>query len=145
MTDGIYQADIMAAAESAIGKGRLEAPQFSTTYDNPLCGDRITVDVSLDAHGDVERIGHVVRGCLLCEASASLLAQVSIGAPPARVHDIAQAIGAFLKRSPDIEAGLPSYAQAFVIFEPVSAHKSRHDCVLLPFYAFAQAFSEAKD
>ena len=46
------------------------APTKSARRDNPLCGDRVTIDVRLDDSGKIAEIAHQVRGCLLCQASA---------------------------------------------------------------------------
>ena len=50
-------------------------PHGSAAIDNPLCGDRVTLDVELGSAGRIARVGHVVRGCLLCEAAAVLIAE----------------------------------------------------------------------
>lgn len=49
-------------------------PTETATVDNPLCGDRVTIDVKL-AGGKLAAIGHQVRGCLLCEAAAATIAR----------------------------------------------------------------------
>ena len=43
------------------------------TRDNPLCGDRVTLDLELD-QDRVSAVAHKTRGCLLTEAAAALLA-----------------------------------------------------------------------
>jgi nitrogen fixation NifU-like protein len=57
MRDDLYQQAIVDLARQAAGQARLEAPQASATVDNPLCGDRVTID--LDFEGDrVRAVGH---------------------------------------------------------------------------------------
>ena len=46
---------ILEPREAGHGSGRLEAPEASVTVDNPLCGDRVTLD--LDAGGRPGRRG----------------------------------------------------------------------------------------
>ncbi len=74
MNDQLYQDRIVALAKAKTGAGRLAAPTKSARRDNPLCGDRVTIDVKLDGAGRIAEIAHQVRGCLLCQASASALA-----------------------------------------------------------------------
>lgn len=135
MTDQLYQDRIMALAKAKIGAGKLNAPTKSVRRDNPLCGDRVTVDVRLDGQGRIAEIAHQVRGCLLCQASASALASVAVGRDAAGIdavrHDAERAMG----REPG-EAHEP-----FSAFTPVSGYKSRHECVLLPFEALKEALS----
>ena len=63
--DDLYQAGIVDAARAAADYPRLDAPDGTATIDNPLCGDRVTMDVTLDGTV-IEAIGQRVRGCLLC-------------------------------------------------------------------------------
>ena len=69
MTDELYHQAILELAKQAGRTPRLEDPDASVTVDNPLCGDRVTLDLRL-ADGRVAAVGHKVRGCLLCQAAA---------------------------------------------------------------------------
>ncbi|MCB1832693.1 MAG: iron-sulfur cluster assembly scaffold protein, partial [Geminicoccaceae bacterium] len=61
MSEDLYQEALVAMAKSGVGAGRLEAPDGTATADNPLCGDRVTVDVRMD--GDrVQELAHKTRG-----------------------------------------------------------------------------------
>jgi nitrogen fixation NifU-like protein len=112
----------------------LASPTKSARRDNPLCGDRVTIDVKV-ADGKIAEIAHQVRGCLLCQASAAALAGVAVGRDAAAVdelrHDAERAIGRESGKAHD----------PFDAFEPVANHKSRHECVLLPFEALKEALS----
>jgi len=134
MSDELYQARIVALAKSKTGAGKLVAPNKSARRDNPLCGDRVTIDVKLD-NGRIAEIAHQVRGCLLCQASAAALASAAVGRDAAGIaelrHDAERAVGR--------EAGKAH--EPFDAFEPVAAHKSRQECVLLPFEALQDALS----
>src|SRR6516225_11892656 len=122
MNDQLYQDRIVALAKAKTGAGKLAAPTKSARRDNPLCGDRVTIDVRLDTDGRIAEIAHQVRGCLLCQASAAALASVAVGRDAKGIsevrHDAERAIG----REPG-KAGEP-----FAAFAPVAAHKSRHEC-----------------
>jgi nitrogen fixation NifU-like protein len=135
MNDQLYQDRIVALAKAKTGAGKLAAPSKSARRDNPLCGDRVTIDVRLDDKGRIAEIAHQVRGCLICQASASALSSVAVGRDKAGIaavrHDAEQAIGR--------ADGEP--AEPFAAFAPVKAHKSRQECVLLPFDALADALS----
>lgn len=135
MTDQLYQDQIVTLAKAKTGAGKLAAPTKSARRDNPLCGDRVTIDVRLDGQGRIAEIAHQVRGCLLCQASASALSSVAVGRDAAGIaavrHDAERAIGRELG-----EAAAP-----FSAFAPVAAHKARQECVLLPFEALKDALS----
>ncbi|MCW5733120.1 MAG: iron-sulfur cluster assembly scaffold protein [Enhydrobacter sp.] len=135
MSDELYQARIVALARSKLGAGKLADPTKSVRRDNPLCGDRVTMDVKLDDTGRILQIAHQVRGCLLCQASAAALVSIAVGRDAGGIaevrHDAERALGR--------EAG--KARDPFDAFEPVAAHKSRQACVLLPFEALKDALS----
>src|SRR5262249_49480806 len=135
MNDQLYQERIVALAKAKTGAGKLSAPTKSARRDNPLCGDRVTIDVRLDDSGKIAEFAHQVRGCLLCQASAAALASVAVGRDAAGMealrHEAERAIG----REPG------TAPEPFDAFAPVAPHKSRHECVLLPLEAVKDALS----
>jgi nitrogen fixation NifU-like protein len=138
MSDELYHRAILELAKKARQASRLDAPQASVTVDNPLCGDRVTLDLSL-ADGRVLEVGHRVRGCLLCQAATAVIAARAPGEAPAALRAVARELGEAIATAPD-RAGRrwPELAA----FAPVQRHKSRHECVLLPFEALAQALDQ---
>jgi nitrogen fixation NifU-like protein len=134
MSDELYQEKIVALAKAKTGAGKLAAPTKTARRDNPLCGDRVIIDVKLDG-GKITEIAHQVRGCLLCQASASALSSLAIGKDAAGVaeirHDAERALGR--------EQGAAH--EPYAAFAPVAAHKSRQECVLLPLEALKDALS----
>ena len=134
-----YHAAIMGAAHRASGKGRLASPDASATVDNPLCGDRVTIDLRWAGPGEggpVSEIGHVVRGCVLCEAAATVIVEAGTGAPAAALRAAADRVRRMLEEGGPSPEGEWRKAEMFI---PVRPHPSRHDCVLLPFQALLEA------
>ena len=137
MIDALYQKDVMRLAASAKGAGKLAQPTATVTVDNPLCGDRVTFDVVLDADKRIQDIAHTVKGCVLCQASASVIGAEAKGETAASLHSVREQLRAILKAGGAAPAdGKWSALAAFI---PVASHKSRHECVLLPFEAVIQA------
>ena len=131
----LYQAAILALAEAATGEGGLPLFDGEATTDNPLCGDRATVQVRVE-NGAVTAVGHQVRGCLLCRAAAAAMARSALGAT---ATDTVRAVDSVL-------AGKPPAAERWAplaAFRPVAARPSRHGCVRLPFEALVAAAAAA--
>ena len=139
MPDSLYHQAILEHAKAAIGAGKLEGATAEATVDNPLCGDRVSVALSLD-DGTVTAIGHEVRGCVLCQASASLLAQHGVGMTADAIRQAADAFEIMIRDGGPVPENWPELAT----FEPVKAARSRHECVLLPFEAATRAL-ESRD
>lgn len=131
MSDDLYQQAIMDMVHRASGQGRLESADGNATLDNPLCGDRVSIEVRR-ADGRIAALAHQVRGCALCKAAATALAEGAVGKDASAIAAAAAQLQAFLKEErPTPPEGWP----ALDAFAPVRAHKSRFDCVLLPFRA----------
>jgi nitrogen fixation NifU-like protein len=133
MSDAMYDAAIVALAKEAAGAGRLEAPDASAECDNPLCGDRITLDLK-GRGGHVDAVGHKTRGCLLTKAAASLIGRHAPGAEAGALAVLEAAVREVLRTGASSNPDL-------ALFAPVAAVRSRHDCVLLPFRALDQAMA----
>lgn len=138
MNDELYHQAILELARKARQASRLEAPQASVTVDNPLCGDRVTLDLTL-ADGRVREVGHRVRGCLLCQAAAVVIGERAPGESPASLRAVARDLSEAITRAP--EAAGTAWPE-LAAFAPVHPHKSRHECVLLPFEALTQALDQ---
>ena len=91
------------------------------------------LDVELASPMRIARVGHVVRGCLLCEAAVVLIAEQ---APQRQIEDL-------LRAGAGVDAALKDGASfpwpALDMFAPVRSVKSRHRCVGLPFEALVAA------
>lgn len=136
MSDALYQQALKDLAQAADGAGRLDMPGASVRLDNPLCGDRITLDLTLE-NGRVTALAHETKGCLLCRAAAALLGRAAPGHSAEELTAAHAEIIALLKG----EIAAPTHWPALASFSPVRAHKSRHGCVLLPFRALQDALA----
>jgi NifU-like protein involved in Fe-S cluster formation len=140
---GIYNARMLRLAAEAAGAGRLDVRDASAEIVNPVCGDRIRVDVRTDG-ARIAALGYEVHACVLTQASASLLGRHAVGRTAAEIRDVAGQIEAMLREEGSAPGGDWS---DYVALEPVRAHSSRHECVMLPPRALLAALDadEAKD
>ena len=131
----------MAHARSPQRAGSLQGPHRRAVVDNPLCGDRVTVDVRI-AGERVADIAQSVRGCALCKASASILAAHAIGSDQAGLRQGRDQVAAMLREDAPPPAG--AFAD-YSVFLPARAARSRHDCILLPFAAVLEAWAAEEE
>lgn len=141
MSDDLYQQGLLALAEA--DPGRLEGATITLSRDNPLCGDRVTLDLRCDAAGRIAALGHEVRGCVLCRAAANLLVQQAAGHDQATLTALHARLRDGLRRRAELPTDMPW--QNLALFEPVTAYKSRHGCVLLPFETAIAALAQCSD
>ncbi len=74
----LYQSVILDHNKSPRNFGEPESSNRHAEGDNPLCGDHISVHVSLE-DGVVRDVGFVGQGCAISTASASLMTDLVKG------------------------------------------------------------------
>ena len=75
MNDDLFREIIIEHSQRPLRHGRLEHPTHHGSGDNPLCGDKISLDLSIDDQGLIQDAAINVVGCAISTASASLMAQ----------------------------------------------------------------------
>ena len=118
---------------------KLAAPTRRAEGFNPLCGDKVTVELDLD--GDVIRdIGFQGSGCAISRASASLMTADVKGKP---IPDAQAAVAEFRAMLTDDAAGDDARERLgkLAVFEGVREFPSRIKCATLPWHTLAAALS----
>ncbi len=133
----LYDRAVRELAAAATSAGSLPQPDASATCSNPMCGDEVRIELALDA-GRIARLAHRTRGCLLCRASASLLAQLAgnCSGDAGQLRGMHWQLAALL-------AGERDEGGNFAMFAPVASRPSRQACVLLPWQALEQALAKS--
>ena len=135
---GIYNAGMLRLAAEAAGAGRLDERAASAEIVNPVCGDRIRVEVRTEG-ARIAALGYEVHACVLTQASASLLGRHAPGRTAAEIRVLAQQVEAMLRE--DGAAPPEGDWSDYAALAPVRAHSSRHECVMLPLRALLAALA----
>jgi nitrogen fixation NifU-like protein len=136
MIPRMYHEEIKTLARLNFATGRLVSPDRSVQLDNPLCGDRVRMDIVVDGAGRVLSLAQETRGCLLCLAASSIVGKYSAGISSGDAERMFDAVTSVLSGRETV-----SKWPEIRLFAPVAEHRSRFDCVLLPFKALLRAFS----
>jgi NifU-like protein involved in Fe-S cluster formation len=135
----LYNTDILRLAASIPHHERLAAPMASAERRSPVCGSRVTVDVSVDREGRVSELGMLVRACALGQASASLMAAHAVGRSADELAAARDALGAWLAGG----GAVPDWP-GLDLFAPALPHSARHPSIRLAFEAAAEAAAAAR-
>ena len=76
--DSIYKEEIIDHYKNPRNFGALDAPDVHVEANNPLCGDKLSMDLHLK-DGVVVDVRFRGRGCAISQASASMLTEVMVG------------------------------------------------------------------
>src|SRR6185437_8622330 len=74
----LYREQILDHARNPHNFGEIEDPDFTYEDSNPLCGDRVRIDVKVE-DGIIADIKFSGRGCAISQASASMLTDMMKG------------------------------------------------------------------
>ena len=85
----IYQEDILDHYENPSNYGTLEDATISYEEDNPLCGDKIRMDLKVE-DGIIQDIRFSGHGCTISQASASMLTEQIKGKPLEEVKKLSR-------------------------------------------------------
>jgi nitrogen fixation NifU-like protein len=77
--DDLYREQIIDRFKNPRSRGTLDPHDFTYEDDNPLCGDRIRIDVRVDADNRVTAAAFSGQGCAISQASADLLTESVVG------------------------------------------------------------------
>ncbi len=76
--DDLFRENILDHYKHPRNRGTLERPDISYEDANPLCGDRIRMDIKVE-HGRIADVRFIGHGCSISQAAASMLCEAVQG------------------------------------------------------------------
>jgi nitrogen fixation protein NifU and related proteins len=144
--ESMYQEIILDHYRHPHNKGLREPYDAQVHHVNPLCGDEVTLRVTIkDAGGEpcVADVSYDALGCSISQASASVMTEALIGKT---VREALEISGAFLELMHSRGTAEPDEELLgdAVAFEGVSKYPARIKCALLSWMAWKDATSQAE-
>ena len=145
--ESMYQEIILDHYRNPHHKGLREPFDAEVHHVNPLCGDEVTLRVTLkDAGGEpaVADVSYDALGCSISQASASVMSDLVIGKAVSEAMTISQA---FLELMQSKGEGEPDedVLEDAVAFAGVSKYPARIKCALLGWMAWKDATAQAME
>jgi len=145
--ESLYQEVILDHYRHPHHKGLREPYHAEVHHVNPLCGDEVTLRVTLkDAGGEpaVADVSYDALGCSISQASVSVMADAIIGKTVREAMDASGAFLELMKSRGEAEPDEDVLGDA-VAFEGVSKYPARIKCALLGWMAWKDATARALD
>src|SRR3984885_6258556 len=143
--ESMYQQIILDHYRNPHHKGLREPFNAEVHHVNPVCGDEVTLRVTLkDVSGEpvVEDVSYDSLGCSISQASASVMTDLVIGKPVAEAMKIGDAFLELMKSKGQLEPDEDVLEDA-VAFAGVSKYPARIKCALLGWMAWKDATAQA--
>jgi len=77
--DDLYREQIIDRYKNPQMRGSLDPHDYTYEDDNPLCGDRIRIDLRVDDEGRINEAAFSGDGCAISQAAADLLTERVVG------------------------------------------------------------------
>ena len=74
--DALYQQVILDHFKNPRNFGKLDGPAMRARHENPVCGDQLDLQVSIDTQQRIAQIKFYGRGCAISQSSASLMTEL---------------------------------------------------------------------
>ena len=135
---GLYQEVILDHNKKPRNFGELTAADHRAEGNNPLCGDRLTVELSLEAGriADVRFRGH---GCAISTASASLMTEAVKGKSVEEAGHLFESFHEMLTGDPSVPAEVSGEIGKLAVFAGVREFPIRVKCATLPWHTLRAA------
>jgi nitrogen fixation protein NifU and related proteins len=143
--ESMYQEIILDHYRNPHHKGLREPFDAEVHHVNPVCGDEVTLRVTLkDLDGEpvVEDVSYDALGCSISQASASVLSDLVIGKPVSEAMRVNQAFLELMQSRGGLEPDEDLLEDA-VAFAGVSKYPARVKCALLGWMAWKDATARA--
>ena len=145
--ESMYQDIILDHYRNPHHKGLRDPFDAEVHHVNPVCGDEVTLRVTLkDVNGEpvVEDVSYDSLGCSISQASASVMSDLVIGKPVDEAMAISQVFVELMqskgKGQPDEDV-----LEDAVAFAGVSKYPARIKCALLGWMAWKDATARAME
>lgn len=144
----MYQDALLAHHRAPHNRRVIETPSAVGARKNPVCGDDITVMVSLESEAGRDHVRDVAftgRSCSIATASASMMTDAVRGLAVSDALALADAVDRMLHPDPGgtgAADGTPEpLPDALTPLRGVAPFPGRHGCAMLPWQALREALT----
>jgi nitrogen fixation NifU-like protein len=133
----LYQEVILDHNKRPRNFGTLDHPSRTARGHNPLCGDRLTLQLALE--GDrIAQVAFEGSGCAISKASASLMTEAIKGHTVAEAEALFDRFHALVTTPPDAPVSLEGLGK-LAVFAGVREYPARVKCASLAWHTMKNA------
>jgi len=139
----LYQEVILDHSRHPRHFGALDNATHKAEGYNPLCGDRVTVMLTLDENGRVADIKFQGKGCAISQASASMMTEMLAGRTLAEAQKLMDGF-LHLVKGEDVADLPPDDREYLDVMSGLSEFPMRVKCATLAWHTFKNAVEEGE-
>lgn len=135
----LYQQVILEHNRNPSNYGPLANATHSAEGDNPLCGDRFTIELRVDESGIIAVASFNGVGCAISKASASLMTESVTGISMTAATELFERFHNLVLSGKD--SGKSPTIGKLEIFSGIWEYPARVKCAILSWHALSRALS----
>jgi nitrogen fixation NifU-like protein len=133
----LYQEVILDHNKRPRNFGTLDHPSRTARGHNPLCGDRLTLQLGME--GDrIAQVAFEGSGCAISKASASLMTEAIKGHTVAEAEALFERFHALVTAPPDVPVSIEGLGK-LAVFAGVREYPARVKCASLAWHTMKNA------
>ena len=144
--DELYREVILDHYRNPRRRGRLENPTSHAEGLNPLCGDEVSLDLTVE-NGTVTDVAVTGQGCSISQASASMMAEAIVDKTIEEITDISHRFRTMMdleEGSAGLDSSRPGEALGDLeALQGVRRFPVRIKCAALPWTTLQEALDQA--
>lgn len=138
----MYSEALVSHYKTPLNKGRLADETIYESGYNPKCGDVIHLSIKISKDGSIEKIRFESQGCMICQASASIL---TVHAEQTKISEARQLIGEVINlftRNPQ-DTDFQSLHPDIQALSTIRQYPTRTQCVTLAWHTLERALNRS--
>ena len=141
MSNDLFREIIMDHSQRPRRHGHLQDPTHQGHGDNPMCGDKIKLDLLIDPQGLIKDVAINVVGCAISTASASLMAHKLKGLSVTQAETLFDQVHDLLVQ-PELEGEHVELGEAAAL-QVVRQYPMRIKCATLCWHVLKHALADS--
>ena len=128
--------EIINIASNTDNNRNIKSRTHHSKLKNSLCGDEIKIDLIIKGDNIVD-FGYEGKSCIYCQASASLLSNISINNSKLEINELCDDVKSYFEG--DLKIIKKKWKSLDKLLK--TKNESRKECILLPFKAIKKIIS----
>jgi len=128
--------EIINIASNTDNNRNIKSRTHHSKLKNSLCGDEIKIDLIIKGDNIVD-FGYEGKSCIYCQASASLLSNISINKSKLEINELCDDVKSYFEG--DLKIIKKKWKSLDKLLK--TKNKTRKECILLPFKAIKKIIS----
>ena len=140
--EDLYSEIVISHYKNPLGAGKLLSDGAQATAENSNCGDEVQLSVKIGQKGKITDIRHQANGCIICKASASILAGTITGKQHGEATAIVEETKELINGNREVQEQKITSSTEYRALSHLAQYPTRRRCGLLAWEALEKILNK---